>query len=249
MVRGYRRHVRVGPVSDDPVLEPPVPTVEAAVARMEAIDAALPPADGVWVFNHIYLHITRLVGAQITAGFYVDDVWMAHLDVVFANLYLTALRAAATEPDRTARCWAPLIHRRSSTEIEPIQFAFAGLNAHMNHDLAVAVATTCAERGTDPDDGGHHDDFTRIDDLLATAVEEVRQSFESGVVLGADRKFRAALNLVCNWSIVDARAAAWTNAEALWELRRVPRLARDYRHVLDGTVGMAGRALLVDLPG
>lgn len=228
---------------------PPVTSVDEAVARMEAIDAALPPPDGVRVFNHIYLHITRLIRDQIQVGFYADDAWMAHLDVVFVNLYLSALRAAAADPDRMPRCWAPLVQRRSNPEVEPIQFAFAGLNAHMNHDLAVAVFTTCTELSTDPDDDAHHEDFTRIDDLLASAVEEVRQSFEKGAVLGADKRFRAAINLVCNWNIREARAAAWTNAEAMWELRRIPRLARDYRNVLDGTVGMAGRALLVDLPG
>lgn len=237
-------------MSDDPVFAaPPVTSVDEAVARMEAVDAALPPSDGVAVFNHIYLHITRMVRGRIQVGFFADEAWMAHLDVVFANLFLTALRDAATEPEHTPRCWAPLIQRRSNGEVEPIQFAFAGLNAHMNHDLAVAVITTCADLRTGPGDDAHHDDFTKVDDLLAKAVEEVRQSFESGVVLGADKRFRAALNLVCNWNIVEARAAAWTNAEALWELRRVPRLARDYRAVLDGTVGMASRALLVDLPG
>lgn len=232
----------------DVVAAPPVASVDEAVARMAAIDDALAPEDGVRVFNHIYLRITRLVRDEIQVGFFVDPDWMTHLDVVFANLYLTAVRNAATAPDKTARCWAPLIQRRTSAEVEPIQFAFAGLNAHMNHDLALAVFTTCTDRRTNPGDGRHHQDFTRVDDLLATAVEEVRQSFESGVVLGADKRLRAAVNLVCNWNIKEARAAAWTNAEAMWELRRVPRLARDYEYVLDGTVGMASRALLVDLP-
>jgi len=38
---------------------------------------------------------------------------------------------------------------------------------------------------------------------------------------------------------------AWTNGEALWNLRGMPSLAADYVDALDGMVGFAGRGLLL----
>ena len=39
--------------------------------------------------------------------------------------------------------WQPLFERRADPGIEPIQFALAGMNAHINHDLPLAVVATC----------------------------------------------------------------------------------------------------------
>jgi hypothetical protein len=37
--------------------------------------------------------------------------------------------------------------------IEPVQFALAGMNAHINHDLPLAMVSTCTALGTAPDVG------------------------------------------------------------------------------------------------
>jgi hypothetical protein len=39
--------------------------------------------------------------------------------------------------------WRPLVERRALPGIEPVQFALAGMNAHTNHDLPVAMVTAC----------------------------------------------------------------------------------------------------------
>ncbi len=52
-------------------------------------------------------------------------------------------------------------------------------------------------------------------------------------------------DVVANWSVREARAAAWTNGAALWLLRSEATLSRDYVDALDGIVGFAGRGLLV----
>ena len=47
------------------------------------------------------------------------------------------------------------------------------------------------------------------------------------------------------WNVRRARDAAWTNAEALWTLRRQERLRTEFIEALDRMVGFAGRGLLV----
>src|SRR5262245_20276045 len=86
-VRGSAREQREPhPVMDEPSGQP-VHSVADAIARMEAISAALPPTDGMACFNRMYLDVTRQVNASITQGFFADPGFMAQLDVTFANMY------------------------------------------------------------------------------------------------------------------------------------------------------------------
>jgi hypothetical protein len=45
------------------------------------------------------------------------------------------------------------------------------------------------------------------------------------------------------WKVERAREAAWTNAGALWVIRRLPRLRAEFLETLDRLVGFAGRGL------
>ncbi|MGH2687770.1 MAG: DUF5995 family protein [Actinomycetota bacterium] len=227
----------------DPLTAPAVRSVPEAVARMEAIAALLPPDDGLACFNRMYLMVTQLVGAQITAGFFADRPFMDRLDVVFANLYFGTVRASATRPQRAPRAWAALLERRTVTEVLPIQFALAGMNAHINHDLPLALVSTCSALRTSPGAGSHRRDYRRVNTLLARAEEEVRESFETGLLLEIDRRVRVE-NVIGNWSIGSARDAAWANATALWAIRDIPPLRSEFTKALDRTVGFAGRGLL-----
>ena len=63
-----------------PVPDAPVVSVAEAIARMEAIEAALPAADGLACFNRIYLDVTRQVNSQLGQGFFEDPAFMTELD-------------------------------------------------------------------------------------------------------------------------------------------------------------------------
>ena len=52
-------------------------------------------------------------------------------------------------------------------------------------------------------------------------------------------------DIVAMWDVGRARDAAWVNAEALWALRDQPELSARYLDVLDRTVGLTARGLLV----
>jgi Family of unknown function (DUF5995) len=221
----------------------PVTSVAEAITRMEAIGAGLPASDGLACFNRMYLAVTQTVGADLGQGFFADPAFMTRLDVTFANLYFTAAQAAGT-PAPVPVAWRPLAELRGAAGIEPIQFALAGMNAHINHDLPVAVASTCAELGTAPGDGAHLADFQKVDALLDAAEEGIRRSFESAPELEADSHLRAVDNLVACWAINSARDLAWHNALVLWELRG-DALARGL--FLDGlaqATALASRLLL-----
>ncbi len=182
----------------------------------------------------------------MSEGFFGDPASMTALDVTFADLYLAAV-AAADDGKRVPKAWRPLFAKRGDRRILPIQFAIAGMNAHINHDLPVAVVSTCSALGIAPDEGTFHADYEKVNTLLASVEQQVRQSFESGVVLEVDRDVSPVLDHLGNWSIDSAREAAWVNADVMWRLRDVPFALKGFQDTLAGTVGMATATLLTPL--
>ena len=227
-----------------PAPDTPVVSVAEAIARMEAIDAALPAADGLACFNRIYLDVTRRVNSQLGEGFFADPEFMTQLDVTFVNLYFGAADAAADQAV-VPPAWRPLVDRRGTAGIEPIQFALAGLNAHINHDLPLAVVSTCTARATAPDVGPHFADYQKVDQLLDAAEQSIRQSFEDAAELAADRHLSAVANLIGNWSINSARDLAWNNSLLLWEIRDVPVARGLFLDTLTASTVLASQMLLV----
>jgi Family of unknown function (DUF5995) len=227
-----------------PVGQVPVTTIVAAIARMESIEASVGQADGLGCFNRMYLEVTRQVQSQLGAGFFADPAFMTQLDVTFANLYFEAVDAAG-DPSAVPLAWRPLIEQRTRPGIEPIQFALAGMNAHINHDLPLAVVSTCASLATSPSAGTHQADYQKVDGLLDVAEQSVRQSFESGAERDMDRHVQAVCNLVASWSINSARDLAWNNSLLLWEVRGNPAARGLLCDSLAATTAAASRMLLI----
>ena len=118
------------------------------IARMEEIEAGLPPRDGVRAFNELYLAVTRAVAAELGDHDFDDPSFLARLDSVFADLYFRAFAAAGGGRHRMHG--NPLFDARAEPQIASIQFALAGMNAHINYDLSVALVETCEELGVTP---------------------------------------------------------------------------------------------------
>jgi hypothetical protein len=228
-----------------PPTGPPATTIDDVIARMQSIAAALPAGDGVACFNQVYLEVTEGVDQRVQQGEFGDPAFVSHLDVVFANIYFSAVDSLSGPTAAIPTAWEPLFAARSNGGIEPVQFALAGLNAHINHDLPMAVVTTCTDLSTAPGDGTHHDDYQKVDGLLDGIEQSIRESFEPADVKNVDEHVAAVANLIGNWSINAARDVAWDTALALWDIRD-HRVATDLlTGALARTVAMASRGLLV----
>jgi Family of unknown function (DUF5995) len=222
----------------------PVTTVAGAIARMEAIEAALPAGDGLACFNRMYLGVTRQVNTRLGQSFFADPAFMTRLDVAFASLYFGAADAAG-DPAAVPLAWRPLVEQRANTAIEPIQFALAGMNAHINHDLPLALVSTCTALTTSPEAGAHSADYQKVDQLLDAAEQSIRQSFESAPEFAVDQHLTAVNNLIGNWTINSARDLAWNNCLLLWAVRDDPIARGLVADSLAGSAALASRLLLV----
>ena len=216
------------------------------VGAFERLERALPPADGVGAFTHLYLEVTREVERALRPGTFEDARFIRWLDVVFADLFLEAMRAAFLLRGSTPRAWAPLVEGRGRPGIARIQFALAGMNAHINRDLPVALVETWRTLGLEPDrDGPQYRDYTRVNELLEIAEGRVKAQFATGPLGALDRTLGPADDRLAMWKVARAREAAWTSAETLWALRGQPRAAAGLLRSLDRLVGLASRGLLV----
>ncbi|GGW10425.1 hypothetical protein GCM10010230_61760 [Streptomyces narbonensis] len=216
--------------------------VDPVVDRMRTLRTTWHPADGVAVFNRVYLTVTEEIGHAIQAGTFADRTAAATLDVRFAERYLTAVDAVAAGGPAPA-CWRPLFHYRRHPGVRPLQFALAGINAHVGHDLALAVVDTCRALECTPAD--LEDEFDQVGDILLLLEERIREELMPGPDLLeiAD----PLTHLLGCWSLDRARDGAWLAARSLWQLRGLPELAGEFTERLDRSVGLVGRMLLTPL--
>jgi len=221
------------------------PDIDGVLERMAAIDAALDRTDGVAYFNRMYREVTRLVRDAIRDGDFAAEEFLERLDVNFANLFFSAYAdAAAGRP--VTRAWSPLFEARQRPNTYPIQFALAGMNAHISHDLAFAVVSTCREINTEPVDDSHeHLDFTRTNDVLADAANEVKGWFLTGIVADLDEWGGKVDDGLAMFGIHLARACAWQTSQMLWGVADNPRLNDLLTNSLSRTVELTSRGILL----
>jgi len=222
----------------------PAASIEDVLAIMQGIDACLPAGDGVKWFNFLYQTVTQSVLASATTSGFEDGAWVGHLDVVFANLYFAA--AAASVAGGGPAAWRPLFEARSAPGIARIQFAFAGMNAHINHDLPLALVQTHRDLGTTPDrTSDHYRDYAGVNAILGAVETQVKPILLTGVLRRVDGTLGPLDDVIAMWNVRRAREAAWANSAALWHLNDAPQVRTAFVDTLDASVGLAGRGLLV----
>ncbi|MGW1280605.1 DUF5995 family protein [Streptomyces tsukubensis] len=217
--------------------------VAGVAERMRALDARWPARDGVAVFNRVYLAVTEELERRIARGEFPDRRAATTLAVLFAERYLAAA-GRAESGDRPPACWRPLVEYRRHPGVRPLQFALAGINAHIGHDLALAVVDTCRALDCAPE--ALERDFDRVGEVLVLLEERIREDLMPGPDLleVAD----PLTHLVGVWSLERARDAAWSAAGLLWGVRELPRLAGEFTERLEAGVGLVSRCLLTPWP-
>lgn len=162
-------------------------------------------------FAALYLRVTNVVKQKIGEGYFDDNPRMERLDVVFANRYITAYEQYKKKQPcsaswqlafDTCRNWQPLV----------LQHLFLGMNAHIGLDLGIAAATVCPGNSIQ----SLHDDFNKINSILASLVATVRDELTQMWPLLKIVNWLAGKleEEIANFSMETARDAAWKEALA-----------------------------------
>jgi hypothetical protein len=221
-------------------------SIPGVLQLLQTIDNMCVAGDGLKYFNALYLQVTQAVEDRVNAGGFSDPVWMAELDVQFAALYFQALSAALTGAPCPG-CWQAMFSCRDQSRIARIQFALAGMNAHINRDLPLAVVATCKAANTVPRHGtGQYNDYTAIDTTLDGLIDTAKQELNVRLLGDALPDVSHLEDLFAAWNLGAAREQAWNTAESLWQDSALAAAIR--MDGVDGLTTVIGKALLVPVP-
>jgi hypothetical protein len=196
-------------------------TIDEVLARLDVIiEQSIAGRDRRGYFAAMYKRVTLAVKAGIAAGEFQDGPRMERLDVTFANRYLDAYDAYERgEPTTVA--WKRVFDAAMHADLFVLQHLLLGMIAHITLDLGIAAADVAPG----PALASLHDDYQRINDVLASLVSTIENELISIVGLweapaaalldvleiDAHGEERSATVLVLEW----ARDAAWHFATGL----------------------------------
>ncbi|MFR9803557.1 DUF5995 family protein [Pseudonocardia sp. RS010] len=202
-----------------------VTTIKEVVAALGAIrdasaaDVVRPDVDGISAFSRLYTIITQnvldTVEGRKPARAFTDPAFLTMLDVEFAKRYLNAIHAWETEPRSAPRAWRVLFDRRRAPGIRHVNFAAAGVNAHVNFDLTYALLETWK---TFPPNRARRKDYNAVNDIFAEEMDELREDFEAFLTEDfedgspVDKLGNVLSGVLVTWT----RAAAWWAATWVW---------------------------------
>lgn len=218
-------------------------TIDEVLQIMQQIDGLLSDGDGLKWFNRLYMMVTKEVDFSPPPGGWQDSDWLLRLDVVFAGFYFRAVAGFLDGSGDTPSSWCALMEARHETEIDRILFALAGMNAHINHDLALALLETDREINLMPDYGSpQHVDYEAVNGLLNKVMPAALQMLAVGILGLAAQDTGKIGRVLAFWNICKARDLAWDFGNTLRGLKDaalVTALA-----VQDQMTGVVGRAIL-----
>jgi hypothetical protein len=170
---------------------------------------------------------------------------IVRLDVLFRRLYLNALKAALTPGQTAPHCWPVFFNARHNARLARIQFALAGMNAHIDHDLSLAVVGTCGGFGAEPQHlSPVYQDYTRVNPLLNGLIDQSKHALMVGLPGDAIPDVGRLEDLVGAFGIASAREIAWTNSKLFRHARQIPFLSQRFLAGLDRAATVAGTVLL-----
>jgi hypothetical protein len=161
-------------------------------------------------------------------------------------LYFAAVAGFLAQSANTPSSWNALFESRFKAGVDRIQFALAGMNAHINHDLALALLQTDDELQLAPSlNSPEHDDYETINGLLETVLPTALQFLATGIVGELAQDAGIIGRFLAIWDIKVARDLAWDFADHLRGLNGLSRALASTAQ--DQLTGVIGRSLLLPI--
>jgi hypothetical protein len=218
-------------------------TIDDVMQRMESIDKLLPNDDGLKWFNRLYQFVTNEVKLHHSTDAWKDAPWLMRLDVLFARLYFTAITESIGQSSATPKSWQALFESRHQKGIDRIQFALAGMNAHINRDLALALMQVDEEFHRSPGRSSpEHADYERVNGLLEEVMPRALEFLATGILGLVAESTGKIGQLLAIWNVRAARDLAWDFSD---HLQHLPGFSRSFAlSMQDKVTGALGRSLL-----
>jgi hypothetical protein len=196
-------------------------SIGEVLKRMSAALASLAPDDHRRPFLATYARTTQAVRNAVDGARFEDPEWVERWDAAFADLYLDALAADATDGASPSRPWR--IAFGADPGLHPLQHVLLGINAHVNFDLPQALLAVITD--ADFDDplimARRRRDHERIDAVLSSrvAAEDAQLEAATGGRTLVDRLLQPLNRAASRRFLREARQKVWHNTVLLQSAR------------------------------
>lgn len=194
-------------------------TIDHVIYQLEEIiDWSRKTKSRIGYFTALYHKVTVKVKEAIKDNFFDDRERMEHLDVIFANRYLDAVKSYRKNEQPTG-AWTYSFNVSKQRWPIVLQHLLLGMNAHINLDLGIAAARTVSSNELP----GLHGDFNRINKILSALVTDVNKDLiQIWPILGIFSSYLGNTKTsIINFSMEKARDKAWSIAERLAPLDEI----------------------------
>jgi hypothetical protein len=227
------------------LLEP----VDALLARMDRAIAELERfGDGRDVFLFAYRRQTANMRAALVANRFADPRWVRDVTLRFADYYFDAADAWSRSPAACPEPWQRFFRVAHNPRVSAPERLLLGMNAHIVHDLALAIADRLHD--ADPRQLAVREfDHHMVNEVLEEAIDPMQDALAARYGWWL-RALDLALARADEW-IVDmimraARREAWTAARALVAASAPEQAAAVRRHLVDEALENVERIDLVN---
>ena len=212
-------------------------SVHEALACMEAtlaVFGARAPVDRRVVFLRVYHEMTKEVcnaidGREDYAGrpVFLDPDWVKGLSGSFASLYFGSLTVRDRKGERD-RAWRAADRAAADERSAVLLNVLLGINAHINYDLAQAIAANLDDAVLQ-DPGAlqrRRFDHDQVNNLLVRSMERIQDILARDHAPGlgvADRLMGRIDERLSQWALSHYRERVWDNAVTLALARAADR--------------------------
>jgi len=118
------------------------------------------------------------------------------------------------------------------------------MNAHIDHDLPMAIVSTCRWANVAPGRGtAQYTDYTAINSVLDGLIDSAKKTLNLTLPGDVLPKVSHVEDMIAGWDLAEFREQAWNTAQCLWP---EPAGAQSMRmDVIDTLVAGMNKLLLV----
>ena len=171
------------------------------------------------IFATLYGIVSAEIRERVAAGFFHDNAWVHRYAVTFANLYFHALECDdAGRSAEVPKAWRLCFDAARLDRGLVLQHMLLGINAHVNNDLPLALATITI----DPDRDARYRDHSAVNGVLSAVTERATERISALYAPGLrqlDDGAGALDEVLSLFSLDVARESAWEGAVSLTNAR------------------------------
>jgi hypothetical protein len=175
------------------------------------------------IFLRCYAMMTANMLAALEAGEFGDATWVRRLLEHFAGYYFAGLEAFQKQPDLAPAAWQLAFRKAAEPRSNALQNLLLGVNAHINYDLALAVADQLGDEWAALDEAGRASrrlDFDHVNAIISRTVDSVQDEVlepAMPVMELVDRLFGRLDEYLISTMLSQWRDGVWAHAVSLVE--------------------------------